>query len=67
MAVIKIPRQYLVGQDEDSITIEVPDTVLVNWQQHQITSADRVRDQLAGLNLTEADVADAVAWASQED
>jgi hypothetical protein len=65
MAVIRIPKQYLVGQDEDSITIEVPDTALVNWQQNQMTSADRVRDRLAGLNLTEEDVADAVAWARQ--
>lgn len=67
MAVIKIPKQYLVSQDEDSITIEVPDNVLVNWQQNQITEADRVRDKLAALNLTEEDVADAVVWARQED
>lgn len=66
MAVIKIPKQYLVGQDEDSITIDVPDNLLVNWQQSHATGADLVRDKLAPLNLTEDDVADAVAWARQE-
>jgi len=33
MPVIKIPKQYLVNQDEDSITVDVPSSVLALWQR----------------------------------
>ncbi|GAC1467432.1 MAG: hypothetical protein NVS2B14_14270 [Chamaesiphon sp.] len=30
---IKIPRDYLVSQDEDSITISVPESMLLHWRK----------------------------------
>lgn len=33
MPVIKIPKQYLVNQDEDSITVDIPASVLALWQR----------------------------------
>lgn len=33
MPVIKIPKQYLVNQDEDSIIVDVPASVLALWQR----------------------------------
>lgn len=33
MPVIKIPKQYLVNQDEDSITVDVPASLLALWQR----------------------------------
>ncbi|MFM5887730.1 MAG: hypothetical protein ACKPFD_12480 [Dolichospermum sp.] len=33
MTLIKIPKHYLVSQDEDSITIDVPESILLNWQK----------------------------------
>ncbi|MFM2432200.1 MAG: hypothetical protein RLZZ511_3414 [Cyanobacteriota bacterium] len=55
MVVIKIPKQYLIGQDADSITIDIPDNLLVNWEHH-VTTTDQVRKKLAALNLTEDDI-----------
>jgi hypothetical protein len=65
MAVIKISKQYLVGQDEASITVDVPEMVLAQWQDQAGTPADRVRDRLATLDLTEKDLDDAITWARQ--
>ncbi len=64
MAVIKIPKQYLVEQDEASITVDVPEMVLAQWQERAET-VNRVRDKLAALHLTEKDLEDAVNWARQ--
>ncbi|MBE9058251.1 MULTISPECIES: hypothetical protein [Sphaerospermopsis] len=33
MPLIKIPRHYLVSQDEDSITVDVPESMLLNWKK----------------------------------
>lgn len=33
MPIIRIPKQYLVKQDEDSITVDVPTSVLLLWQR----------------------------------
>jgi hypothetical protein len=30
---IKIPRHYLVSQDEDSITVDVPESMLLPWKK----------------------------------
>jgi hypothetical protein len=30
---IKIPKHYLVYQDEDSITVDVPESMLLNWKK----------------------------------
>jgi hypothetical protein len=29
---IKIPRHYFVSQDEDSITVDVPESMLLHWK-----------------------------------
>ena len=41
MPVIKIPRHYLVSQDEDSITVDVPESMLLSWEKgyEKITKA----------------------------
>lgn len=33
MPLIKIPRHYLVSQDEDSITVDVPESMLSHWKK----------------------------------
>lgn len=33
MPLIKIPRHYLVSQDEDSITVDVPESMLLHWKK----------------------------------
>lgn len=33
MPLIKIPRHYLVSQDEDSITVDVPESILLHWKK----------------------------------
>jgi hypothetical protein len=33
MTLIKIPKHYLVYQDEDSITVDIPESMLLNWQK----------------------------------
>jgi len=33
MPVIKIPKHYLVSQDEDSITVDVPESMLLHWKK----------------------------------
>jgi hypothetical protein len=62
VAVIKISKQYLVGQDEAFITVDVPEMLLAQWQEPAET-ADRVRDKLAMLDLTEKYLEHAVNWA----
>ncbi|BAZ28957.1 hypothetical protein NIES4074_13940 [Cylindrospermum sp. NIES-4074] len=32
MPLIKIQRHYLVSQDEDSITVDVPESILLHWK-----------------------------------
>lgn len=38
---IKIPRHYLVSQDEDSITVDVPESIFLHWKRdyEKITKA----------------------------
>jgi hypothetical protein len=38
---IKIPKHYLVSQDEDSITVDVPESMLLYWKNdyEKITKA----------------------------
>ena len=38
---IKIPKHYLVSQDEDSITVDVPESMLLHWKNdyEKITKA----------------------------
>ncbi|MCC5638581.1 hypothetical protein LC593_22650 [Nostoc sp. CHAB 5844] len=33
MPLIKIPKHYLVYQDEESITVDIPESMLLNWQK----------------------------------
>lgn len=71
MPIIKIPKRYLVEQDEESITLDVPAKILALWQHNYTTvtttvTADRVRDKLEALEITEEDIADTVAWARQD-
>ena len=33
MPLIKIPRHYLVFQDEDLITVDVPESMLLHWKK----------------------------------
>ncbi|MBG1263560.1 hypothetical protein [Nostoc commune] len=33
MPIIKIPKHYLVAQDENSITVDIPESVLLNWEK----------------------------------
>jgi hypothetical protein len=62
MAVIKISKQYLIEQDDASITVDVPELLLAQWRG-QTGGGDRVREKLARLDLTEKDLEDAVNWA----
>ena len=41
MPIIKIPKHYLVEQDEDSITVNIPESMLLNWQKdyHKVFQA----------------------------
>jgi hypothetical protein len=41
---IKIPRYYLVSQDEDSITVDVPESMLLHWKRdyEKITKAKEI-------------------------
>ncbi len=41
MPIIKIPRHYLVSQDEDSITVDIPESMLLPWKKdyEKITKA----------------------------
>ncbi|MCM0592052.1 MAG: hypothetical protein HEQ35_24395 [Gloeotrichia echinulata IR180] len=41
MPIIKIPRHYLVSQDEDSITVDLPESMLLLWKKdyEKITKA----------------------------
>ena len=32
MPLIKIPKHYLVYQDEDSITVDIPESMLLHWK-----------------------------------
>jgi len=31
--IIKIPKHYLIYQDEDSITVDIPESILLNWEK----------------------------------
>ncbi len=62
MAVIKISKEYLIEQDDASITVDVPELLLAQWRD-QLGGGDRVREKLAKLYLTEKDLEDAVSWA----
>jgi len=31
--IIKIPKHYLVYQDEDSITVDIPESMLLDWKK----------------------------------
>ncbi len=33
MPIIKIPKHYLVCQDEDSITVDIPESMLLDWEK----------------------------------
>ncbi len=33
MPIIKIPKHYLVYQDEDSITVDIPESMLLHWKK----------------------------------
>lgn len=33
MPLIKIPKHYLISQDEDFITIDIPESMLLDWQK----------------------------------
>ncbi|QLE55557.1 hypothetical protein [Nostoc sp. TCL26-01] len=33
MPLIKIPKNYVLYQDEDSITVDIPESMLLNWQK----------------------------------
>lgn len=52
MSIIKIPRHYLVSQDEDSITIDLPESMLLNWKRDygKITQAKGIlKDKKAAI------------------
>ena len=74
MPIITIPKRYLVNQDDESITVDVPASVVKLWQCEseevasvsQLPTADRVRDKLEALGITEVDLADAIAWVRQD-
>ncbi|WP_414565221.1 MULTISPECIES: hypothetical protein [unclassified Anabaena] len=58
MPLIKIPKHYLVYQDEDSITVDVPESMLLNWKKDydKISQAQGIlkhkkEDILAHLNI----------------
>jgi hypothetical protein len=42
--IIKIPKHYLVAQDENSITVDIPESVLLNWEKdsQKIASAQGI-------------------------
>ncbi len=33
MTLIKIPKSYLVSEDEHSIIVDIPESMLLNWQK----------------------------------
>ncbi|MCG6137782.1 MAG: hypothetical protein MET45_24630 [Nostoc sp. LLA-1] len=58
MPLIKIPKHYLVYQDEDSITVDVPESMLLNWKKDykKISQAQGIlkhkkEELLAHLNI----------------
>ncbi len=57
MPVIKIPRHYLVSQDEDSITIDVPESMLLHWRKdyEKITKAKGILKDKKEAILTHLD------------
>ncbi|MDZ7955695.1 hypothetical protein [Nostoc sp. DedQUE09] len=34
MPIIKIPKHYLIYQDEDSITVDIPESMLLDWEKN---------------------------------
>jgi hypothetical protein len=54
IALIRIPKHYLVDQDEDSITVDIPESVLLNWEKDykNISQAKGILFQgIAGLKI----------------
>ncbi|MBE9037940.1 hypothetical protein [aff. Roholtiella sp. LEGE 12411] len=33
MPIIKIPKHYLIYQDENSITVDIPESMLLDWEK----------------------------------
>jgi hypothetical protein len=31
--IIKIPKHYLIDQDEDSITVDIPESIMLDWEK----------------------------------
>ncbi len=54
---IKIPRHYLVSEDEDSITIDVPESMLLHWRKdyEKITKAKGILKDKKEAILTHLD------------
>jgi hypothetical protein len=57
LALIKIPRYYLVSQDEDSITVDVPESMLSHWKRdyEKITKAKGILKHKKGEMLAHLD------------
>jgi hypothetical protein len=54
---IKIPKHYLVSQDEDSITVDVPESMLLHWKRdyEKITKAKGILKDKKEAILTHLD------------
>jgi hypothetical protein len=54
---IKIPRYYLVSQDEDSITVDVPESMLLHWKRdyEKITKAKGILKDKKEVILAQLD------------
>ncbi len=57
MPLIKIPKHYLVSQDEDSITVDVPESILLRWKRdyEKITKAKGILKDKKKAILTHLD------------
>jgi hypothetical protein len=33
---IQIPKHYLISQNEDSITVDIPESMLLDWQKNYL-------------------------------
>jgi hypothetical protein len=54
---IKIPRYYLVSQDEDSITVDIPESMLLHWKRDykKITKAKGILKDKKEVILAQLD------------
>jgi 23S rRNA-/tRNA-specific pseudouridylate synthase len=54
---IKIPKHYLVYQDEDSITVNIPESMLLHWKKdyEKITKAKGILKHKKEAMLTHLD------------